>query len=202
MFFLLFSSTHLSFSFAFFVHGESSVCASVDVRQHPPVRKLSRCHLQLAQTSSTGLQVILAPFGLAGTLTGQSYNKSPEATARLLEDWAHFYPLDNNRNVANGDGGVVEVIVGGIKMRYPACYVLVTDMDEEAATVTTVPATTPTTTANTNNSNSNKNGSSKLFFNKQTNSSVFIKCFFNSTISEKFSLLIITNFLSRTQLHR
>lgn len=24
----------------------------------------------------------------------------------------------------------VEVIVGGVKMRYPSCYVLVTDMDE------------------------------------------------------------------------
>lgn len=81
--------------------------------------------------------MILAPFGLAGTLTGQSY-KSPETTARLLEDWAHFYPLDN-RNVANGDGGVVEVIVGGIKMRYPSCYVLVTDIDEESSQNTSTP---------------------------------------------------------------
>lgn len=106
----------------------------------------------------------MAPFGLAGTLTGQSY-KSQEATARLLEDWAQFYPLDN-RNVANSDGGVVEVIVGGIKMRYPSCYVLVTDMDEEitTTTITNVPSstttvTTTTTTTNTTNSN-NKNGNS------------------------------------------
>lgn len=53
-----FSATHLSFSFAFFVHGESTVCASVDVRQHPPVRRLCRSHLQQAQTSSSGLQGI------------------------------------------------------------------------------------------------------------------------------------------------
>lgn len=36
-----FSPWHLSFSFAFFLHGESTVCASVDVRQHPPVRTLT-----------------------------------------------------------------------------------------------------------------------------------------------------------------
>lgn len=51
-----FSTTHLSFSFAFFVHGESTVCASVDVRQHPPVRRLSKSHLLQAQSSTTGLQ--------------------------------------------------------------------------------------------------------------------------------------------------
>lgn len=123
------TSTHLSFSFAFFVHGESSVCASVDVRQHPPVRRLNRSHLQQAQASTSGLQVILAPFGLAGTLTGQSY-KSPDATTRLLEDWGQFYPLDKDRERQNSGEGVVEVVVSGVKLRYPACYVFVTDLDD------------------------------------------------------------------------
>ncbi|KAJ8953884.1 hypothetical protein NQ318_019124 [Aromia moschata] len=123
------ANTHLSFSFAFFVHGESSVCASVDVRQHPPVRRLSRWHMQQAQASTSGLKVILAPFGLAGTLTGQSF-KSPEATARLLDDWSQFYPLDKSSSLT--DSSVVEVIVGGVKMRYPSCYVLVTDLDDNA----------------------------------------------------------------------
>lgn len=50
------TNTHLSFSFAFFVHGESSVCASVDVRQHPPVRRLTRWHMQQAQASTSGLK--------------------------------------------------------------------------------------------------------------------------------------------------
>ncbi|XP_031353032.1 mediator of RNA polymerase II transcription subunit 13 isoform X2 [Photinus pyralis] len=122
------SSTHLSFSFAFFVHGESTVCASVDVRQHPPVRKLSRWHLQQAQASSSGLQVILAPFGLAGTLTGHTH-KTGDSTLRLLEDWCQFYPLDKV-SMSSSENSIVEVIVGGVKMRYPSCYVLVTDMDE------------------------------------------------------------------------
>ena len=33
-------TSHLSFSFQYFVHGESAVCTSVDVRQHPAVRRL------------------------------------------------------------------------------------------------------------------------------------------------------------------
>lgn len=48
-------STHLSFSLSFFVHGESIVCASVDVRQHPPVRQLTRRHLLLAQQTNQGI---------------------------------------------------------------------------------------------------------------------------------------------------
>lgn len=55
-------STHLSFSLSFFVHGESIVCASVDVRQHPPVRQLTRRHLLLAQQSN---------HGIPGTAEGQ-----------------------------------------------------------------------------------------------------------------------------------
>ncbi|KAG8288494.1 Mediator of RNA polymerase II transcription subunit 13-like, partial [Homalodisca vitripennis] len=122
-------SGHLSFSFAFFVHGESTVCASVDVRQHHPVRTLIRAHLQQAQAclhSGTGVQVILAPYGMAGTLTGQSFKALDAQTQRLMDDWKHFYPT---RDVADLPSAV-EVIVGGVKLRYPSCYVLVTDMDE------------------------------------------------------------------------
>lgn len=123
------TANHLSFSFAFFVHGESSVCASVDVRQHPSVRRLTRWHMQEAQAITGGIKVILAPFGLSGTLTGQSF-RSPESTAKFLDDWSHFYPLDKTSSLT--DSSVVEVIVGGVKMRYPSCYVLVTDLDDNA----------------------------------------------------------------------
>lgn len=57
MFYLCFS-THLSFAFAFFVHGESTVCASVDVRQHPAVRHLTRACLHRAQTSQSAVKGI------------------------------------------------------------------------------------------------------------------------------------------------
>lgn len=107
------------------------MCASVDVRQHPPVRRLTKHHLQQAQASASGLQVILAPFGLSGTLTGQSF-KAPDATGRLLEEWGHFYPVDKTMppEDSNALPPAVETIVGGVKMRYPSCYVLVTDMDD------------------------------------------------------------------------
>ncbi|XP_029056486.1 mediator of RNA polymerase II transcription subunit 13 isoform X1 [Osmia bicornis bicornis] len=119
------SSSHLSFSFAFFVHGESTVCASVDVRQHPAVRHLTRTCLQRTQTSQSGVKVILAPYGLAGTLTGSV----GRTDSQLLEEWKHFYPI-NGSNVEAGLPPLVEVLVGGVRMRYPSCYVLVTDMDD------------------------------------------------------------------------
>ena len=41
-------STHLSIRFSFFLHGESQVCASIDVRQHMPLRRLQPYHLSVA----------------------------------------------------------------------------------------------------------------------------------------------------------
>nr|XP_045597033.1 mediator of RNA polymerase II transcription subunit 13-like isoform X1 [Procambarus clarkii] len=128
------SSTHLSFSLSFFVHGESIVCASVDVRQHPPVRQLTRQHLLLAQQTNHGIPVILGPYGLSGTLTGVSYHHSEPPIQKLLEDWRQFFPVEAKVppiDILEPDlPAAVEVIVGGHKMRYPTSYVLVTDMDD------------------------------------------------------------------------
>lgn len=160
------SSLHLSFSFAFFVHGDSTVCASMDIREHPPVRPLMIKHLEEAQaqqgnngasnnstasptsnnnningsnqTSGSGdvkpRSVILAPFGLAATLTGQSYKASDPQTQKVLDDWSAFYPISNkNINLSESADTVppiVEIMTGGVKMRYPSKYVLVTDIDD------------------------------------------------------------------------
>ena len=40
----------LSLSFAYFVHGESTVCMSVDVRQHPSIRRITKHHLASCQS--------------------------------------------------------------------------------------------------------------------------------------------------------
>ena len=127
-------ASHLSFSFQYFVHGESFICASVDVRQHPAVRRLGPQHLASARAGSNSVQAILAPFGLAATLTGVTY-KSQDVSQRL-NDWNTFYPLDRNRYACPDSSGdvitmppAVEVIVAGVKMVYPTCYVLVTDFD-------------------------------------------------------------------------
>lgn len=134
MFFCFIFSTYLSFSFAFFVHGDSTVCASVDVREHPPVYSLTRQHLAAAQASTTGTPVILAPNGLAGNLTGVTFKNTDSNTTRFLEEWRQFYPVHSKYLSRDLDPGlpppVVEVLVGGVKMKYPSCYVLVTDMDE------------------------------------------------------------------------
>ncbi|XP_076632005.1 mediator complex subunit skuld isoform X1 [Colletes latitarsis] len=132
------SSSHLSFSFAFFVHGESTVCASVDVRQHPAVRHLTRACLQRTQTSQSSVKVILAPHGLAGTLTGPV----GRTDSQLLEEWKHFYPI-NGSNVEAGLPPLVEVLVGGVRMRYPSCYVLVTDMDDTPPETPLSPPSSP-----------------------------------------------------------
>lgn len=54
--------------------------------------------------------VILAPFGLAGTLTGQVFKAMDTAAHRLLDEWRHFYPLHTPETVDIPP--VVEVIVG------------------------------------------------------------------------------------------
>ena len=134
----LHKSTHLSFSFQYFIHGESSVCASIDVRQHPPVRRLSLHHVATARGQAVpSVPVILAPYGLSATLTGVTHKGTADASVqKLLKEWDPFFPLDRNRYFCHdGHGGVaempaaVEVLVAGVKMVYPTCYVLVSDFD-------------------------------------------------------------------------
>jgi len=113
----------------------------VDVRQHPPVRSLTTQYLLQAQAAAAaqaqaghappghappghappghapapaGCPVILAPFGLAGTLTGQWYRAVDVHTSRLLEEWKHFYPIDSKLSSREEPAlpPAVEVIVG------------------------------------------------------------------------------------------
>lgn len=169
-FYFVNSSQHLSFSFTFFVHGDT-VCASIDLREHPAVRPLTKEHLieaaaafaaananasnaneQTLPNQSTSIttsefiggdgglninysaavggdtrdlggissgsntlnskprKVILAPFGMAATLTGNSYKANDPMAEKILEDWASFFPLCSKDN--NDVPPVVEVISG------------------------------------------------------------------------------------------
>ncbi|XP_016984496.2 mediator of RNA polymerase II transcription subunit 13 isoform X1 [Drosophila rhopaloa] len=169
------SSQHLSFSFTFFVHGDT-VCASIDLREHPAVRPLTKEHLAEAAAAfaaassppgsagsaasaggavpnpgqdpnGAGMEpldggegaakaappaharkVMLAPFGIAAILTGNSYKASDPIAEKILEDWASFFPLCNKDNTDVPP--VVEVVSGGHKMYHPTNYVLVTDLDD------------------------------------------------------------------------
>ena len=82
--------------------------------------------------------MILAPYGLAGTLTGQV----SRVDNHLLEEWKHFYPI-NGGPQETGLPPLVEVFVSGVRMRYPSCYVLVTDMDETPMENSTSPPVSP-----------------------------------------------------------
>lgn len=53
-FFVLFSN-HLSFSFSFFVHGESSVCTAVEIQQQQRVRHITLEDVAVAGTKQEGL---------------------------------------------------------------------------------------------------------------------------------------------------
>ncbi|XP_014678238.1 PREDICTED: mediator of RNA polymerase II transcription subunit 13-like [Priapulus caudatus] len=148
-------STHLSCSFRLFVHGDSTVCASIDVRHHAPIQRLQPRHLNLPQGSHNGLQVVLCPYGLAGTLTGMSYKESDPVSTKLLEDWRQFYPIEVHENAENRPGAAngeatlpraVEVIVGGVRMCYPSCYVVVVDPSTPSPPPQTQVATSGTTT--------------------------------------------------------
>ncbi|CAJ0935826.1 unnamed protein product [Ranitomeya imitator] len=130
---------NLSCSFTFFLHGESSVCTSVEIAQHQPVYLISQQHLQLAQSSHTPCHVILSPYGLSGTLTGHAYKTSDPTTRRLLEEWRPFYPTvlsarkdqreDQEMLYDDDFPAAVEVIVGGVRMVYPSAFVLIAHSD-------------------------------------------------------------------------
>ena len=99
--------------------------------------RLTHAHLAPAASLSASVQVLLSPYGMAGTLTGVQFGSGDPAVRRLLEEWAAFWPLLGNsyssRDPVSGEQiampAAVEVLVGGVRLVYPTSYVLVTDLD-------------------------------------------------------------------------
>ena len=63
--------------------------------------------------------VILAPYGIAATLTGQSYRETDHNTQKFMDEWRQFYVLpdwDRVDGVSYLESGhvapAVEVVVG------------------------------------------------------------------------------------------
>lgn len=66
--------------------------------------------------------VLISPYGLSGTLTGQAYKMSDPATRKLIEEWQYFYPMvlkkkeslkeDDELGYSDDFPVAVEVIVG------------------------------------------------------------------------------------------
>lgn len=84
----------LSFAFSFFIHGDSNVCATVDVRQQPLIHPLTKADLSTFQEGGI-VRVALAPYGLNGILNGISYKDSDNGTAttEFIQQWSKIYPL-------------------------------------------------------------------------------------------------------------
>ncbi|CAF0728160.1 unnamed protein product [Rotaria sordida] len=104
---------NFSFNFNFFLHGDNKVCASVDVQRHRYIYNLTSKDLD--KTSPTN--VILAPYGINGMLTGH-VNRDIDINI-LRENWERNYPI---RHI-DGLPDFVEVTAGTIRMFYPTCYV-------------------------------------------------------------------------------
>ncbi|MGH0159948.1 UNVERIFIED_CONTAM: hypothetical protein FKN15_046227 [Acipenser sinensis] len=119
-------------------------CSALCGNQHQPVYHLSEEHLTLAQQSSSPFEVILSPFGLNGTLTGQSFKLSDPPTQKLIEEWKQFYPITSSSKEGleekqemdweDDSLAAVGVLVGGVRMVYPSCLVLVPQSDIPAVT--------------------------------------------------------------------
>lgn len=47
--------------------------------------------------------MILSPYGLSGTLTGQAYKMSDPAARKLMEEWSYFYPMVLQQKEGSGE---------------------------------------------------------------------------------------------------
>lgn len=170
---ILKEGTQITFRFNFFLHGDSNVCANVDVRQHSSIRSITRDDLHMAQQIPDGMQVLLSPYGVQGYLTGYVYKDNDQNVQKFLSDWNKIYPLPSNTNNSSSSSNssssannsnnntnnqqksakdkstssnstsdndhfgsdlsqkVVEIIVDNCRLKYPASYVFVTDVDAQ-----------------------------------------------------------------------
>lgn len=55
LFFSFITRNHLSFSFSFFIHGESSVCTAVEIQRQQRIRHLTLEDVAVAATRQEGL---------------------------------------------------------------------------------------------------------------------------------------------------
>ncbi|RDD46420.1 Mediator of RNA polymerase II transcription subunit 13, partial [Trichoplax sp. H2] len=125
----------VSVAFSFFLFGKSTVCTSVEIQHHSSLYSLTVDDITKARQSLNGLDVLLSPFGLKGTLTGRTYS-TLDGSREMLKEWNHFYPIHLNSDSDNYPPKsqsqekqlvppVVEVVLDKVCMKYPACYVLV-----------------------------------------------------------------------------
>jgi mediator of RNA polymerase II transcription subunit 13 len=116
------------------------VCASMDIREHPPVRPLTEEYLnEVIKNTQQNVEncsplnedddkedfndinhnvsmqsVILAPFGLSAVLTGNRSENYEQFAEKIVNDWNNFYPMKKLEcdNSSSKMPQLVEVISG------------------------------------------------------------------------------------------
>ena len=58
-------------------------------------------------------------------MTGHSYSLSDTGIDKILEEWKLFYPRRFSQDTSLGLPAAIEVVIGGVRMRYPSQFVLV-----------------------------------------------------------------------------
>lgn len=126
----------LSLSFTFFLRGENTVCATVDIGSHQPVERLNNQYLLQVANNAASKSVILSPFGLRAAVTGLVYKSlHDQAVKTVIDEWKGFYPIDtsmyerpnydDHENIEQPVPPVVEVFLSGVRTNYPSAYVLI-----------------------------------------------------------------------------
>lgn len=64
--------------------------------------------------------VILSPSGLNACMTGHSYKTTDTGISEILEEWKLFYPQRFTLNSSPSLPAAIEVVLGGVRMRYPS----------------------------------------------------------------------------------
>lgn len=116
------------------------------MRAGPALQPLLQSHLYQALASSSGMQgtdayyessmindkitslqcvVILSPSGLNAIMTGHSYQITDPGIEELLDEWKLFYPLRFEAETQSQLPAAVEVVLGGVRLRYPSQFVFV-----------------------------------------------------------------------------
>lgn len=143
------STSSLAFSFSIFIHGESSVVASVNIKEKGVVRVLNKKDLQKVSLSIGHYdgRVLLAPFGLNAHLTGHSIPDTDSRSTKIMNEWKRFFPVegkqDENKSTKMNDHSnfkgdtlpmIVEVTLGEVKMLYPSSLILVSCSGAKSST--------------------------------------------------------------------
>ena len=78
--------------------------------------------------------VILSPSGLNGIMTGHSYRNTDPGIDSLLDEWKLFYPRRFDCSSPPQLPAAVEVVLGGVRLRYPSRFVFVYHTEEAVPT--------------------------------------------------------------------